>query len=562
MNTPAHAEVERVEVGEHAIVVLGTIAGEPPPPALTARRRADGAEVSLPATVDGARFAATIPYEALPWRADAEPDFWDLYLGELRLGRHLDGVANKRAAYVFGVREAELAAGARRFRPFYTPRNNLYVRTGPVEAPGTAAEPAAETPARRRVVPPHELALHRLVHALAAAALALRPRRGPRKVTLLIANAYAMGGTVRTCLNVAGFLAERHEVEIISVHRDSDRPFFPFPPGVAVRVADDLRDRPLAGRAGRLRELLRPHRSRLVYPGDLRFARACSLWTDVRLLRLLWDVRAGVVMTTRPALNLLAPALARPGLAVVGQEHMNLETHTPQRQAEIARRYPGLDALVVLTGRDRDTYAEVLGDALRLDHIPNAAPRLAAEPSSLERPVVVAAGRLTLQKGFDLLIPAFAQVARQHPQWTLRICGDGVQGKRLRALVLEHGMSNNILLLGRVDRLDLQMAQASMYVLSSRFEGLPMVMIEAMSAGLPVVSFDCPTGPRDVIEDGRSGLLVPDGDVDALAAAMRALIEDPERRARLGAGATQRARDFSLDAIGPRWEALIDELSA
>jgi glycosyltransferase involved in cell wall biosynthesis len=104
------------------------------------------------------------------------------------------------------------------------------------------------------------------------------------------------------------------------------------------------------------------------------------------------------------------------------------------------------------------------------------------------------------------------------------------------------------------------MSQASLFVLSSRFEGLPMVMIEAMSLGLPVVSFDCPTGPREVIEDGRSGVLVSDGDVDALALAMLAVVEDPERRRALGAGAAERARDYALESIGPRWEALIAEL--
>jgi glycosyltransferase involved in cell wall biosynthesis len=87
-------------------------------------------------------------------------------------------------------------------------------------------------------------------------------------------------------------------------------------------------------------------------------------------------------------------------------------------------------------------------------------------------------------------------------------------------------------------------------------------MIEAMSLGLPVVSFDCPTGPREVIEDGRSGVLVPDGDVDALAQALLGVVEDPERRCALGAGAAQRARDYALETIGPRWEALIAEVAA
>jgi glycosyltransferase involved in cell wall biosynthesis len=569
--TAAHAEVERVEVGADDLRVLGFVAGAPAPrhAELIARRRSDGTEARAPATIDGARFDAHVRFAELPWQSD-EPEFWDLFLstpdGELQLGRHLDGVPGKRHAYVFGLRELVLPAGARRFRPFYGKRNKLFVRSGPVASrPVTARVPQPPlAPAERPRVPRRRMTAHRVAAALARTVLRMRgpaaATSGPPKVTILIANAYGMGGTVRTCLNVAGFLAQRHEVEIISVQRRRNRPFFAFPPGVKVRVADDQRGRELRGKAGLVRALLRPRASRLIFPADLRFVRSCSLWTDVMLLRQLWRVREGVVMGTRPALNLTALLLRRRGVIVVGQEHMNLESHTPQRQAEIARRYPELDAVAVLTESDLDSYARALGGSGRLERIPNAVPALDAPASKLHRPVVIAAGRLTPQKGFDMLIPAFAQVAARHPQWTLRICGDGGQRKRLEALILEHDLSNNVLLMGAVDRLDLQMSEASMYVLSSRFEGLPMVMIEAMSLGLPVVSFDCPTGPREVIEDGRSGLLVPDGDVDALAAGMLELIEDEGRRRELGAGAAARAKDFSLDSIGPRWEALLAEL--
>jgi glycosyltransferase involved in cell wall biosynthesis len=553
----SHAEVQRVEVRDDGIRIRGVLVGGEGARQLVARRRSDGREVAVPAALDGPSYDAVVPYDALEWLDDSQPEFWDLYLGELRLGRHRDGVRDKRHAYVFPRREI----AGRRYRPFYNVRNHLFIRTGPADDDAPSPPPAA-VPARRRVIGPHELWLHRLAHALAGVVLRRRPPDGRPKITILIANAYGMGGTIRTCLNVAGYLARSHEVEIISAQRLRDRPFFPFPPGVKVRVVDDQRDRALGGRAGRVRKLLRPHRSRLLFPGDLRFAAGCSLWTDLMLLRHLWDVRAGVVMGTRPALNLLAPLLARRGLVVIGQEHMNLETHTPQRQAEIARRYPALDAVTVLTERDSETYSRALGDSVRLERIPNATPALGADPPALDRPVVVAAGRLTAQKGFDLLIPAFAKVAQRHPEWTLRICGDGPQRGRLQRLILEHGLSNDVLLMGAVDRLDLQMSQASMYVLSSRFEGLPMVMIEAMSLGLPVVSFDCPTGPREVIEDGHSGILVPDGDIDALAAAMLAVVENPDRRRALGAGATARAKDFALESIGPRWEALIAELSA
>jgi glycosyltransferase involved in cell wall biosynthesis len=552
-----HAEVHRVEVDEDAIRIRGELTGGEGAAELTARRRADGHEVSVPTTRDGAAFDVSVPFAALAWSGE-EPEFWDLYLGEQRLGRHRDGVPDKRNAYVFALREV----GERRYRPFYTARNHLFIRTGPARG-HTPQPPPPPAPARRRVAPPHELAIHRLVHALARLVLRRRPRGTGPKVTILIGNAYVMGGTVRTTLNLAGFLARAgHDVEIISVARTADRPFFRVPRGVKVRVADDRRERPIGGVTGRVRALLRPRRSRLLFPGDLRLAGEATLWTDLMLLRRLWAAGDGVVMATRPGLNLLAPALARAGTVVIGQEHMNLDSHTPQRQAEIARRYPALDAVTVLTRHDRDTYADALGGAIRLEQIPNATPELGAEPATLDAPVIVAAGRLTLQKGFDLLIPAFAKVAERHPEWTLRICGDGPQRWRLARLILEHDLSNNVVLMGAVDRLDEQMSGASMYALSSRFEGLPMVMIEAMSLGLPVVSFDCPTGPREVIEDGRSGVLVPDGDVGALAQALLAVVEDPERRRALGAGAAQRAKDYSLASIGPRWEALIAELAA
>jgi glycosyltransferase involved in cell wall biosynthesis len=575
----AHAEVDRIDVGDEGISITGTLVGIDAPHAsaeLVARRRSDGAEARAPIDLDGDGFEAHVPFASLPWIDPQEPDFWDLYVApeggpELRVGRHLDDVRNKRHAYVFELRELELPAGGRRFRPFYDAANDVFIRTGP-RGPGPSALPQAarSQPARRSVVPPHAMALHRLATALARAILSRRGAAWPRarsaersKVTILIANAYGMGGTVRTVLNLAGFLAEHHDVEILSIQRLRAKPFFPLPPGVKVRVIDDQRkDHQLGGAAGRVRALLRRFPSRLIFPADLRFRNACSLWTDLMLLRALWRVREGVVMGTRNALNLAALLVKRPGVTVVGQEHMNLETHTPQRQREIARRYPGLDAITVLTERDRQTYAQMLRSAKRLERIPNAAPALDAPPASLERPIAIAAGRLTLQKEFDMLIPAFAKVVERHPEWTLRIYGDGPQRKPLERLIMEHGLSNNVLLMGPVRRLDLEMSQASLYVLSSRYEGLPMVMIEAMSLGLPVVSFDCPTGPAEVIEDGRSGILVPDGDVDALARSILAVIEDPERRRALGAGAAQRAKDYTLESIGARWEQLLAELSA
>jgi glycosyltransferase involved in cell wall biosynthesis len=345
------------------------------------------------------------------------------------------------------------------------------------------------------------------------------------------------------------------------VIRDRPEPFFPFPQGVRVTTLEDRQEiLAMTGWRRWQRALLSRLKGRLLHPTD-HAARHTTLWTDLLLARRLRRMRSGVLMVTRPSFCILGARLSRPGLAVIGQEHVNLSIRGPTIQPAIRRGYAGLDALVVLTEADRARYEQELRRG-RVLAIPNAVARPTARRSELSNPVVVAAGRLTRQKGFDRLIPAFARVAAAEPQWSLRVCGNGPQGTRLRRLIVKHDASNSIFLLGRVGDVGAQMRAASMFVLSSRWEGLPMVLIEAMSAGLPVVAFDCPTGPAEVVEDGVTGFLIPDGDGEAMAEAMLELARDELMRRRMGAAAAERARDYELSAVGPRWDALIAELAS
>jgi glycosyltransferase involved in cell wall biosynthesis len=270
-----------------------------------------------------------------------------------------------------------------------------------------------------------------------------------------------------------------------------------------------------------------------------------------------------VLVTTRPALNLIAARVAPAGLTTVGQEHMNFQAHRPGLAAEIKRRYGGLDALVVLTCDDERDYGEMLaGSRTRVARIPNSLPEMTGGRSQVNRPVIVAAGRLTWQKGFDLLIPAFAQVARKHPEWVLRIYGAGPKLARLRRIVFDHELYNNVRLMGRTGHLGEELQETSIFALSSRFEGFGMVIIEAMSKGVPVVSFDCPRGPDEIISHGVDGLLVKSGDVEAFSNALLELVEDEGARQRMGRAALDTSARYDLDVIGKQWEELLVGLAA
>ncbi|MXN67426.1 glycosyltransferase [Stappia sp. GBMRC 2046] len=170
---------------------------------------------------------------------------------------------------------------------------------------------------------------------------------------------------------------------------------------------------------------------------------------------------------------------------------------------------------------------------------------------------LIAVGRLVDQKGFDLLLEAFSKVARSFPDWTLTIWGEGPLRSELEARRDELGLGERVRMPGVTERPTIWIETADIFVLSSRYEGWGIVLLEAMAAGLPVVSFNCEWGPSDMVTDGVDGLLVPPLDVDALADALAKLMGDKTLRVRLAQSAARSAAKFAPDRINELWREAV-----
>jgi glycosyltransferase involved in cell wall biosynthesis len=357
-----------------------------------------------------------------------------------------------------------------------------------------------------------------------------------KKISLIISNILLTAGTERATVNLANNLNDQGNlVEIISVNSKCGNSFYPLNDGVLIKHLDCKTSRSL------LKRLL------------ISFKILYSLNKHI-------PQEGRVLIGTIHSLNILLAIVkffSKKNI-FIGCEHIGYEAATIS--IKLARRifYKMLDAVVVLTENDHTMYCGI--DKLNNCHvIPNQISFPPDISSTCDQLRILAIGRLTHQKGFDLMLEIVANVLPKYPKWELNIIGEGEMEGLLKNKIFKLNISGQVNILPFTKDIRKWFLDSSIYLMTSRFEGLPMVLLEAKACGLPIIAYDCPTGPAELIKHD-DGFLVEMGDKHAFSQAMEDLMSNESLRKVMGTNAQANILEFTPDNIYRHWNSLFSRL--
>lgn len=372
------------------------------------------------------------------------------------------------------------------------------------------------------------------------------------RIIYCLAGTFNSGGMERIVINKANWLAEHgHEVSIITTEQNGRQNFFPINEKVTridldVMYSDTNSFGVLKKMISRKR-LMRKHRKALntVLLQNKPDIVVSTFGNEVGFLPFIADGSRKVAEIHFSRWYRLQ--LNRKGIWRIIDKYL---TFTDYR---ILKKF---DRFICLTEEDKLNW----GKLNNIEVIPNFIEDIAAQTSSLTAKSMIAVGRLSYQKGYERLVKAWKIVADKHPDWRLNIFGGGELKDDLESLIKNADLNNYIKIHEPTAQIFREYVNNSALVLSSRYEGLPMVLLEASSVGLPLISFTCQCGPKDIIMSGYNGLLVNEGDIDGLAEAIIKVIENPELRKEMGKNSLEKSTEYNKEIIMNKWNGLFHSL--
>ena len=376
------------------------------------------------------------------------------------------------------------------------------------------------------------------------------------KITYIFSQLTISGGADKVLTDKANYLAEHNNDVTIITESQMGRPLI-FPLSQKVKLIDIGLD------------FDKQYGHNILYRGIL-YLRYIRIYKE-KLKKILFEIKPDIVITlmgrSLDFITSIPDGSIKIGEAHTTKNHLRsyhlleekggfhkyLARFLRKKQIASAMR---LDALVLLTKQD----AEAWKDITRTYVIPNAIPYIPEESSSLMKKQAIMVGRYNDAKGYEYITEAWEIVHKKHPEWILNIYGSGETQDDVERWIKERGLQDSMIMHEPTEQITQKYQESSLCVMSSRYEGFPLVIMEAMSCGVPCVSFDCPFGPRNIIRDGEDGILVDYLNTKALADNICKVIEDENLRKRLGTNAKKNIQRFSQDAIMQQWQDLFQSL--
>lgn len=351
-------------------------------------------------------------------------------------------------------------------------------------------------------------------------------------VCFLITDISWRGGTNKMTCWLSNAISRYHSVFVLSLHKELEGQLFALSTNVNTYIINECNQA----------------------IGYFAYIRRIHEYLNTNNIDLLISVDTGMSIYSIPASKFLKTK-------VINWEHSNFYNNWGSKYFAFYRRLAAKysDAMVVLTERDKWNYEDHIKNCVPVTVIPNPANKK-SHNYDISSKIILSAGLLGKIKRFDRIVSIGKVVFSKHSDWKWIVCGDGPERMKLESAVNEAGLQNHILFRGSVSDMDAQYAISAIYVLTSEMEGLPMVLLEAKSHGLPIVSFDIETGPSDIVRDGVNGYLVESGDVDTMAEKICQLIEDEALRQKFSENTVLDMDKFDEERIVEEWEQLIRSL--
>lgn len=372
------------------------------------------------------------------------------------------------------------------------------------------------------------------------------------RIVYCIAGTCNSGGMERVLANKANYLVKHgYEVTIVTTDQRGEKPFFPLDDRISCYDLginyEENNEKSFFHKLIHYPFKQYKHKKRLSVllkrlKADIVISMFCN---DASFLPFIQDGSRKILEIHFSRFKRLQ--YARKGLWKLADEYRS------KQDVCIANRF---DRFVVLTEEDKGYWEEL--NNLRV--IGNARSFTCSQPALLENKMVIAVGRYSYQKGFDRLISAWSKVCQEVNGWVLHLVGDGELREPLQKQIEDLNLAERVIL-GKAET-DMQTVyqNASILAMSSHYEGLPMVLLEAQATGLPIVSFACKCGPKDVVEDGVDGFLLEEENVEALAEKLMILIKDEALRKRMGKAAYARSERYAEEHIMKQWTDLFNEV--